>query len=379
MKRFLSAMMAIGLFVSVSVAEDPKPDVKALEKVLAEKAIALKLPGAMIGITRGQQPPIEIAVGFADVEAKTILTSRHHFRIGSVSKVFVATALLTLIDEGKVSADDTIDQYVKEVPNGEKITLRHLATHRSGLYNPTDSRTVMAAFADDPRKEWNEKTILEFSFANKPYFKPGKKYRYSNVNTILLSQVIAKVTGKPWPAAVTARVIQPLGLTETSIPTDNKLPKPFACGYCLGDTNGPFWHQGNKLYDVTTTSPSWWAASANIISTVHDLGKAMKPLATGALLKEKGKKELFAWTKTDDDESEYGFHLERTNGMIGHDGDIPGYQTFAFYLPNEDATVVGIGTMFGWSVDNMPMNDLANEAIQRVFPKRKKQIPKEKE
>ncbi|MGL6075362.1 MAG: serine hydrolase domain-containing protein [Fimbriiglobus sp.] len=370
MTRAVLFTLVVALFLSVSAAFDPKTDLKPLEKTLAEKAAALKLPGAMVAIYRDKQPPIEVAVGFANVDAKTLITPRHHFRIGSVSKVFVATALLTLIDEGRVSADDTIDKYVQGVPNGDKLTLRHLANHRSGLYNPTDSETVMAAFADDPRKEWKETSIMAFSFANKPYFKPGKKYRYSNVNTILLSQVIAKATGKPWQDEVATRVFKPLGLTETSIPTDNTLPKPFVTGYALGDKNGAFWHHGEILHDVTDTSPSWWGASANIISTLHDLGKAMKPLATGALLKEKGKKELLDWKKIDDDGSEYSFHLERTAGMIGHDGDVPGYQTFAFYLPDEEATVVGIGTMFGWSVDNMPTNDLAKEAIRHVFPAR---------
>jgi CubicO group peptidase (beta-lactamase class C family) len=125
---------------------------------------------------------------------------------------------------------------------------------------------------------------------------------------------------------------------------------------------------------VTDTSPSWWGAAGNLVSTVGDLGKAMKPLATGSLLQEKGKKELFAWTKADQPGFEYGFHIERTDGMVGHDGDVPGYQTFAFYLPAEDATVIAVATMYGWSVRGMPANDLAKEAIKLCFPHREKRL-----
>jgi CubicO group peptidase (beta-lactamase class C family) len=370
----MGLFLAAGLSASTGRGADPPADAKTLEKPLAAKLAELKVPGAVVGVYRDKQPPVELALGYADADAKTPMTADCHVRIASVSKVFIATALLTLIDDGIVSADDPISKYVAGVPNGDKITLRHLATHRSGLFNPIESRAVKAAFADDPRKEWNENTILKFSFAEKPYFEPGEKHHYSNVNTILLAQVIAKATGKPWRGEVAARVFKPLGLKETSIPTDNKLPRPFSRGYALGGKDGPFFARGDVRHDVTETSPSWWGAAGNLISTPGDLGRAMKPLATGALLKEKGKKELLAWTKADQAGFDYGFHIERTDGMIGHDGDVPGYQTFAFYLPDEDATVVAVATLYGWSVRGMPANDLAKEAIRRTFPHREKRL-----
>ncbi|MBY0512813.1 MAG: beta-lactamase family protein, partial [Gemmataceae bacterium] len=374
MPRWTLSLAAVALSAAALTAADPPADAKTLETALAARLADLKVPGAVVGVYRAGQPPLELALGYADADKKTPMTADCHVRIASVSKVFVAHALLTLIDEGTVSADDPIAKYVPGVPNGDKITLRHLATHRSGLFNPIESRFVKAAFADDPRKGWNEDTLLKFGFAEKPYFEPGENHHYSNVNTVLLAKVIEKATGKPWRDEVAARVLQPLGLKETSIPTDNKLPEPFARGYALGAKEGVFFQRGDTRHDVTDTSPSWWGAAGNLVSTVGDLGKAMKPLATGSLLKEKGKKELFAWTKADQAGFEYGFHIERTDGMIGHDGDVPGYQTFAFYLPAEDATVIAVATMYGWSVRGMPANTLAKEAIKLVFPDRAKKV-----
>ena len=367
MHRLTLAAVAMAAAVGAARADEPKPLADVLTVTLAET----KAPGGLVGIYRAGKPAVEVGVGFADIDAKRPMAPNCHFRIASLSKVFVAQAVLTLVDEGTVSADDPVSKYVPEVPNGDKITLRHLATHRSGLFNPIESKAVKAAFAAAPTKTWTTQDLLGFGLEREAYFPPGEKHHYSNVNTVLLAAVLEKATGQPWRDEVTARVVKPLGLTHTSIPTDNALPEPFARGYALGGKDGPFFVRGDTRHDVTGTSPSWWGAAGNMVSTLGDLGKAAKPLATGALLKEKGKKELFAWTQADQPGFEYGFHLERTDGMVGHDGDVPGYQPFMFYLPDQDAAVVAVANLYGWSVRGMPGNALAEAAIAHQFPDRK--------
>lgn len=362
-----TAAALAALLLAPAAAQDP--DAAALRDKLLPVFAGTKAPGGVVAAYRPGKPPIELAFGLADAGKNVPMTPDVHLRIASLSKVFVGTALLTLVDEGKVAVDDPVAKYVPGVPNGDKITLRHLGNHRSGLFNAIESRTVKDRFAADPARWWAEDELLEIPFKAPPYFPPGEKHHYSNANTVLLAKVVETVTGNPWRAEVAARVLKPLGLTETSAPADNALPVPFARGYALGGKDGPFFVRGEVRHDVTGTSPSWWGPAGGLVSTVGDLGKAAKPLATGALLREKGKAALLAWTPADQPGYEYGFHVERTKGMIGHDGDVPGYQCVMYYLPAHDATVVGAVNLYGWSVRGMPANTLAFAAVDHLFPK----------
>jgi D-alanyl-D-alanine carboxypeptidase len=366
------ALGAATLVPLAPAADAPADEKKGLEAVVTEAWKKTKLPGAVVGVYRAGKPPLVVAVGHADADKKAPMTPDCHFRIASLSKVFVGTAVLTLIDEGKVSADDTIDKFVKGVPNGDKVTLRHLATHRAGVFNLIESKTMKEKFAAAPQKWWPEDELLGIALNAPAYFEPGAKHHYSNAHTVLLAKVLEKATGKRWQDEVAARVLKPLGLKRTSVATDNKLPVPFARGYALGGEKTPFFVRGDIRHDVTDTSPSWWGAAGNMVSTADDLGVAVKALATGALLKDKGKKELLAWTKADQDGFEYGFHIEKVDGMIGHDGDVPGYQTAMYYLPEHDASVVALGNLYGWSVRGMPTNGVLKAAVAHCFPQRGK-------
>jgi D-alanyl-D-alanine carboxypeptidase len=364
------SVMAVMALAPSSNADEPDTK-KTLEKLLRAEFEKTKAPGAIVGVYRDGTPVLELALGKADAENDRAMTTDCHFRIASVSKVFLGTALLTLVDEGKVSLDDKVAKYVEGVPNGDKITLRHLGSHRSGLFNHIESKKVKEMFAAKPEKWWTVEEMLAVPLKAKPYFEPNDGHHYSNANTLLLALVIEKATGKKWADEVATRVIKPLGLKNTTIPTDNSLPKPFCEGYALGTKDGPFFNRGDVRYNVTKTSPSWWGPAGNMISTLDDLSKAAKPLATGKLLKEKAVKELHGWTKADQDGFEYGFQIERVRGMVGHDGDVPGYQTVMYYLPEHDAVVVAMVNLYGWSVRDMPANRLAKVAVEHCFPAKK--------
>lgn len=364
-----NSLPATGRLLATPANEVAPDEENEFKEAISKAWQKTKLPGAVIAVYRMDRPPLIAVVGLADVQNNTPMTADCHFRIGSISKVFLGTAVLTLIDEGKISGDDTIDKYVAGVPNGDRITLRHLANHRAGLFNIIESKTIKEKFSAEPEKWWDEKELLEFALKSPVYFEPGQGHHYSNAHSLLLAKLLEKVTGRPWPDEVTKRVIQPLGLRNTSIARSKELPTPFARGYALGGDKTPFFVRGDRLYDVTNTSPSWWGAAGSVISTATDLGKAAKPLATGSLLKEKGRRELHAWTKADQPGYEYGFHIEKVDGMIGHDGDVPGYQCAMYYDTVNDATLIGLGNLYGWSVRGMPTNVLLKVARIHVSSK----------
>lgn len=343
-----------------------QPAEPSLDGALAARLEELKAPGALVGIYRKHTPPQEFAIGLADVENKRPMSVDCHVRIGSVSKLLVGTTFLLVADEYKVSLDEPISMYVPGVRDGDRITLRQIGNHRSGLFNHIESRLVKVMFAKDPAHWFTTDELLEFSLKPKLYFEPGTAHHYANGNTILLTKVIEKLTGNPWPDEVRKRVIEPLKLVHTQIPTDNTLPQPFAEGYALGTDKGPFFNRGDILIRVTETSPSWWGPAGSMISTLGDLGRCTAPLATGQLLSEPMRHELLNWTTTDDTDIEYGFQIQRNHGRIGHDGDVPGYHTYVCYLPEHETTVVAMCNIYGWSTRKEPAKELAMIAIQSV-------------
>ena len=338
----------------------------SLRQLLDQRRQELKAPGALVGVYRPGHADFEAALGLANVERGTRLTTEHAFRIGSISKMFVGQTVLILAGEGKLSLDDAIAKYVDGVPNGNRIALRDLGTHRSGLFNHIESARVKRLFAENPTKSWSVDELVRFCITGPTYFEPGSKHHYANGNTILLAKVIERVTGRPWDTQVRARVVAPLGLEHTIIPSDNKLPQPHAEGYSLGTDEGPFFHRGDKLIRVTDTSPSWWGPAGSMISTLGDLRKVAKPLAQGALLTEAMRRQLHRWTTTDEPDYEYGFQITRVKGGVGHDGDTPGYQACMYYLPEYDAVVVAMANLYGWSACGMPADDLAWLAVAEL-------------
>jgi CubicO group peptidase (beta-lactamase class C family) len=354
----------------VAVPAIPADGFQGLEAALAEVLEDRGIPGGLVGIYADDEPPVELALGVADADSGEPMTLDRHVRIGSLSKLFVGQALLTLVDEGRVSIDDPVSEYVAGVPDGDRIILHHLGTHRSGLFNPIESRAVKSAFAAEPWRDWSAAELLGFVAREKSYFDPGAGHHYSNINTVLLAMVIEAVTGRPWEDEVRDRILLPLGLHHTGVASGTNLPEPFARGYALGGEETPFFVRGRVRHDVTETSPSWWGAAGNMYSTLRDLGKAARPLAAGALLGPEGRRILTDWTATDDPGLAYGFHVMKKGGMIGHDGDVPGYQAFLFYLPDQEASVVAVANLYGWSVRGMPGNALAEAAIAHAFPHR---------
>ncbi|WP_197453449.1 serine hydrolase domain-containing protein [Caulifigura coniformis] len=355
LRTILMASCLATLLCGASVwAEDDR-----CAQVLQAEFAKSQAPGAMISWQIGGQPARTICLGTADVTSGRPVTPVDHFRIGSLSKMFVGTAALILVDEGKLSLDDPLSKFERGLPNGDRILLRHLGNHRSGLFNPIESSIVKVAYAGDPRKWWTIEELLAVPRVAPPYFAPDTGFRYSNSNTAAIAVALEKATGQPWDAVVREKIIGPLGLRHTSIPIDNSLPEPHARGYAMGTDKGPFFNRGNVQVDVTETSPSWWGPAGCMISNIQDLRTAVKPLATGALLKPQTREELQRWTPTDWEGHEAGFHLARYRGYaLGHTGDVPGFQTCMFYLPKHDASVVVMTNVYGWSIRKSPADDL---------------------
>lgn len=237
------------------------------------------------------------------------------------------------MDDGRIGLDDPIAKYVRGVPNGHRITLRQLAGMRSGLFPYTADAAFVHDLLSDPGRYFDPREVLTYGFRHANTFGPGADFQYSNSNLVLLGLVIEKVTGCKLADVIHERVLRPAGLRHTLFPQDDEFPEPHPRGYTDQTLSG-------EVEDVTTWNPSWaWAAGA-MISDLHDLRRWAKVVATGELLSPETQAQRLRTLPTGYPGTDYGLGIFETNGWIGHNGSIPGYETVTVYLPSRHASLV---------------------------------------
>jgi D-alanyl-D-alanine carboxypeptidase len=304
--------------------------------------------------------------GKADLKQNDPTRNDGLFRIGSVTKTFVSTVVLQLVQEGKMKLDDSVERHLPGlVPNGENVTVRQLLSHRSGLHSYTDTLwgAGMRGFYDTRFKTYTPHQLIADSNENAPTFAPGTDGHYSNTNYILLGMLIEKVTGNTAKTEVGERIIEPLGLDRTSFPgKSTRINGPHANGYMrLDGATSPY-------TDVTDYSTSWaWTAGA-MISDTRDLNTFYKALVTGKLLPASLMKEMKS-TQALDDGGQYGLGLAKFDNpafgtAYGHVGGAPGFATHSFTLADGSRQVtVSINAM----ADTDEENKAAGQAVKTLL------------
>jgi D-alanyl-D-alanine carboxypeptidase len=218
-------------------------------------------------------------------------SERDRYRVGSITKTFVATVVLQLEAEGRLSLDDTVDEWLPGVVegngnHGESITLRQLLNHTSGVHDytadPEFARTYFArdGFLEHRYDTLTPRQLVAIATDHEPDLAPGTDWRYSNTNYILAGMVIEEATGRPYAEEVRRRIIDPLKLRATSVPgTRVTLPRPSSRAYSkLAETaTGP-------TYDVTRLNPSMAGSAGEMISDSADLNRFYTALLRGRLL-----------------------------------------------------------------------------------------------
>ncbi|SFS07480.1 D-alanyl-D-alanine carboxypeptidase [Microbacterium sp. cf046] len=345
---------------------DPVPVELAAEFDAAAAAVHERVrevvPGVVVGV---RSPAGTWSAGYgADLVTGAPVAVDAHARVASVTKSFVGTVILQLAEEGSLSLDDPIDDYVADVPNGTRITLRELISMTSGLGNYSDDEAWGLAVLADPEAEWTPEQLLAYSWSMPTSFAPGSNMQYTNANFILLGLVIEQVTGQALPDVLDERILGPLGLTETSYPTDNELAEPRMIGYTLPAVVHPIGGTSNKWVDATEWSPSSAGAAGAMISDVDDMLAWGRVLATGqGVLSEAAQvARLESFGSSDLAPQEfYGDAIVCQGGWIGHSGNIPGYNTLVRYEPASETTIVVIAT--GLSGSSTPPREFVTEAF----------------
>lgn len=331
-----------------------------LDSAISEAMAATSVPGAIVGLW-GPDGDYIRTFGVADKATGAPMQANFHHRIGSVTKTFTVTAILQLVDAGRIGLDDTIGTYIEGVPSGDVITLRQLARMQSGLANFSANPAFGEALAADPYRHFSPQELLGYAFSQPMVFAPGEGFLYCNTNTVLLGLLVEKLSGQPLGDYIRDHITTPLGLADTFFPTNNFFPEPHAQGYTDVTADG-------SVAVATDWDPSWaWAAGA-MISTLPDMRAWAEALATGTLLSPATQAQRLQTVEAAGKPSQdgYGVGLFNVGGWIGHNGSLPGYQTVVVHLPDEQRTLV-IFTNTDISADGGEPSTALAEAITSII------------
>ncbi len=307
-----------------------------LSKAVDAKMAEYGVPGAIVYAGVEGEGEWLALKGKADIETGRAPKEDDLVRIASITKTFTATVILQLVDEKKLSLDDTIDKFDLglAVPNADRITVRNLLSMNSGLFNYTEDDSFWARFLAEPTKQWTPEQLVGISSSHGPVADPGQGYQYNNTNYILLGMMIEKLTGKPAASQIKTRIIDKLKLENTSLPVSAEMPGAHMNGYMpeADETAGP------AVTDITVESPSPFWTAGGIVSNLADVKTWLKALGNGDLVSSEMHEEQLKFAPPNT--TSYGLGVMNGGILIGHSGEIPGYNSAAYTKPAEPTATI---------------------------------------
>ena len=326
-----AAFFAVLLFSVVSFA-DPVDDF--VKKEMEQR----RIPGLSIAVMKDGKIIKAQGYGFSNLEHQVPAKPETIYQSGSVGKQFTATAVMMLVEEGKINLDDPITKYFPEGPPAwNAVKVRHLLSHTGGISNKLYDQMNM-------REDITEEEILKKIAALPLDFTPGEKWNYSNPGYVLLGILIHKVSGQFYGDFLQERIFKPLGMTTSRIINEADIIPNRAAGYIL--EKGELKNQKWVAPMVNTT------ADGSLYFTVLDLAKWDAALYTDKLLKPESLDQMWTPTKLNDGKFEqygfgWGFDEIRDHKIIGHGGSWQGFTTYIARYVDDKLTVVVLTNFAG--------------------------------
>jgi len=289
-----------------------------------------RIPGLALAVIKDGEIVLARGYGFANVELQAPVKPETVFQSGSVGKQFTATAVMMLVEEGKISLDDKINKYFTDAPESwQNITVRHLLTHTAGTTDyPQDF---------DFRRDYTEDELLKRAEGIPLAFQPGEKWSYSNLGYLMLGILIHKITGEFYGDFLQTRIFKPLGMTTARIISEADIIPNRAAGYRL--VKGELKNQEWVSPTLNTT------ADGALYLTVYDMAKWDAALYTERLLKKSSLEQMWTPVKLNNGKTQnygFGWSLNEAPGhhIIEHSGSWQGFKAFIARYVDDKLTVV---------------------------------------
>jgi D-alanyl-D-alanine carboxypeptidase len=293
---------------------------------LLDQVVAAGAPGAA-ALVREDHGVKQAASGLADLRTGRRMRPGLNYRVGSVTKPFVATVVLQLVAEGRLSLSDTVDRWLPGIlPYGDQVTIRQLLNHTSGVPdNSLEPLVRLYTFPHGRSRAWTPRELVALIADQPPDFPPGTAWSYSNTGYVLAGMIVEAATGRRLGQELARRIFRPLGLRDTVFPINRPdIPGPNPRGYSL-----PLQDEAGPLLDFTVYNPSLAWGAGNLISDLADLERFFRALLRGRLLPPRLLAAMTTPVDTGVPGYGYGLGLEMINTpsgrLVGHGGAIPGF------------------------------------------------------
>jgi CubicO group peptidase (beta-lactamase class C family) len=305
MRRLIWSVLATVLVITGGRAQED-----ALDQFIRGQLRQQRIPGLSLVVIKDGRTVRAQGYGVADLTSKAPATPETVYRIASVSKPFIASAIMRLAQERRLHIDDPISRYLDGTPvSWSKITIRHLLSHTSGL--------IREGPAFDPNKVRSDADVVRSAYSAPLRFSPGERHEYGNLNYFVLAEIIRTVGGAPWTEFITAQIFKPAGMMSTW-PTNTTASIPHrAVGYVDNDHPHP--------------APPWIALrpSGAFLSTVLDLAKWDAALDAGQILSGNTSEQMWTPARLNDGTAApygLGWFVSVHNGRrrVQHTGGMPG-------------------------------------------------------
>lgn len=321
---------------------------EAIDAYVKAEMTRQRIPGVALAVVRDGKVTKIAGYGVADREGNVPVAPNTAFKIGSVSKQFIATGIMLLAQEGKLKVDDPVRTFLPDAPETwGGITLRHLLSHTAGL--------IREGPAFEPFTPKPDIDVVRSGYAPALQSKPGDKYSYSNLGYFTLAEIITRVSGKPWSQYIGENVFAPSGMTASRPTTTAAFPNR-AKGYTDNDR--------------LTPAADWPAVrpSGAFFSTVEDLARWEAVLLTDAVLREATRKQMWTDVRLNDGSpAGYGFGWSvgtvAGRSAVHHGGSLPGFRAFYLRFVDERLAVIVLGNS-----DDADMQSVAVGVATRVLP-----------
>lgn len=295
-----------------------------------------------IVVSKNGQVAYNRNIGFSDLASGKNTSTDTRYRIGSITKTYTAAMIFKAVDENNLSLEQTLDRYFPQIVHADKITIRHLLNHTSGIPNFTRADNYLTYHTQGKSR----KKMLDIMAASGSNFEPGAKTEYSNSNFLLLSYILEKTYKKPYAHILRKKITRPLGLQNT-----------YFGGKIAPNKNEAFSYKLDSVWvKQPETSLPMLSGAGGIISTPTDVIKFWEALFNGKVISPKSLEEMKTQFLGVGD-----FSFE-DHQSYGHTGHVDGFYSLCGYFPNEQIAFIIASN--GTSVDT---NDIAVGLLSVIF------------
>jgi CubicO group peptidase (beta-lactamase class C family) len=356
-----SVLVAVSLGSSVvasaapaTPATTPDASASAIADVVRSAMDTGHLRAVIVKVTQGDQVLISQAFGTSmdGVPATTDM----HFRNGAVAFAYLGTLLMQFVDEHKVTLDDTIDHWMPELPEADQVTLKMLANQTTGYPDFETDAAWEAAWSADPFHIWTFEERLAYAFSRPLQFAPGTNWSYSHTNFMILGEILARIGGQPLDTLLSDKVLDPMGLSETTETVTSDIPSPVLHTYSSERRAALGIPPETPFYEESTFWNTQWGTpiGANQTTTIDDMATTAVAVGTGSLLSESsydamtgphllgfghGDPACEPSCFTQVDGYNFGLGVVRSGSWILQNPQLAGFSATEAYLPSEEIAI----------------------------------------